>query len=64
VGNQEEKTFTIPKLTQRNNNAWMARVKSEHLLRECWEAIAGYEDATGVQLSQTEIRESKKILQH
>jgi hypothetical protein len=38
----------------------MARVKSELLLRECWEAVAGYKDTAGAQLSQTEIRKRAK----
>jgi hypothetical protein len=47
VGNQEEKTFTILKLTQRNYNGLMARVNSELSLRECWEANINAEVVVG-----------------
>jgi gag-polypeptide of LTR copia-type/Zinc knuckle len=56
AGLGHDHSFTIPKLTLKNYNGWMVRVKSDMLLRECWEAICGYEDVPQAQLSQVETR--------
>jgi hypothetical protein len=52
-----DSSFTIPKLTMKNYNAWMVRIRSEILLGECWEEIIGYED--GERTTQT-LAETKR----
>lgn len=56
VGLGHDVSFSIPKANYAHYNAWMLRVKSEMLLRECWEAICGYEDIPSAQLSRQDTR--------
>ena len=58
----EDRTFTIPKLVRSNQSysAWMPRIKTEMLLKGCWEAVVGYTDAEGVTLGQQEIRKREQ----
>lgn len=37
----------IPKLNRKNWNAWKARVKTELLAKEAWEAVQGYAEKEG-----------------